>query len=153
MFQVKDIMTTNVVTVRPDATMREAASLILRHGVSGLPIVDDRHRLLGVISEWDLLQILEAPWTESDPIEDHMTRDPMCIDEETSLVDAVDLFQAHRIRRLPVTENGKLVGLISRHDLIRFVLTTRDRVSESMQHEAKAAKRPGKKASARRSRR
>lgn len=132
MFQVKNIMTTNVVAVKPNLTMREAAGLILRHGVSGLPVVDDQHRLVGIISEWDLLQVLESPRIESEPIEDYMTRDALCVSEELSLVDLVDLFQAHRVRRLPVTRDEKLVGLVSRHDLIRFILTTRDRVSGSL---------------------
>ena len=55
MFKVRDIMTTMVVTVTPDATLRDAASLILRHGVSGLPVVDDQDQLVGVLSEWDML--------------------------------------------------------------------------------------------------
>ncbi len=129
MFQVEDIMTTNVVTVTPEATMRDAAGLILRHGVSGLPVVDDEHRLVGVLSEWDLLQVLEASEVELEPVGKYMTRDPVCVSEETSLVDVVDLFQARRVRRLPVTRDKKLVGLVSRHDLIRFILTTRDRFS------------------------
>ena len=146
MFQVKNIMTTNVVTVKPDATMRDAASLILRHGVSGLPVVDDQDQLVGVLSEWDLLQVLEEPEVEMEPIANYMTADPVCVSEETSLVDVVDLFRSRRVRRLPVTRDGELVGLVSRHDLIRFVLTTRDRISESMHHDPKARK-PAKKKS------
>src|SRR5688572_7358435 len=72
MLQVKDIMTTNVVTVLPDSTMRDAASLILRHGVSGLPVVDEHDQLIGVLSEWDLLPVLESPEIELEPVGDHM---------------------------------------------------------------------------------
>ena len=129
MFQVRDIMTTTVVTVTPEATMRDAAGLILRHGVSGLPVVDAENRLVGVLSEWDLLELLEAQEIELEPVGNYMTREPLCVGEETSLVDVVDLFQARRVRRLPVTRDKKLVGLVSRHDLIRFILTTRDRIS------------------------
>jgi CBS domain-containing protein len=129
MFQVKDIMTTNVVTVTPESTMRDAAGLILRHGVSGLPVTNGRRQVVGVLSEYDLLQVLESPEIESESVGDYMTCDTLCVSEETSLVDVVDLFQARRVRRLPVTRNEKLVGLVSRHDLIRFVLTTRDRIA------------------------
>jgi len=129
MFEAQDIMTTNIVTVTPDATMRDAASLILRHGISGLPVVDNQRRLVGVLSEWDLLQLLETQETELESVGKYMTRDTVCIGEETSLVDVVDLFQSRRVRRLPVTRDEKLVGLVSRHDLIRFILTTRDRIS------------------------
>lgn len=129
MFQVKDIMTTNVVTVTPEATLRGAASLILRHGISGLPVVDDQDQLVGVLSEWDLLEVLESPEMELEPVGKYMTPNPVCVNEETSLVDVVDLFQSRRVRRLPVTRDMFLVGVVSRHDLIRFVLTTRDRIS------------------------
>ena len=127
MFQVKDIMTTNVVTVLPDSTMRDAASLILRHGVSGLPVVDDLDQLVGVLSEWDLLKVLESPEIELEPVGNHMTPNPVSVNEATSLVEVVDLFQSRRVRRLPVTRDMFLVGIVSRHDLIRFVMTTRDR--------------------------
>ncbi len=141
MFTVEHIMTTNVVTVKPDVTMRDAASLILRHGVSGLPVVDDEHHLVGVISEWDLLQLLETPRIESEPVANHMTQNTFCVREDASLVDVVDLFHAHPIRRLPVTQDGKLVGLVSRHDLIRFVLTTRDRITDNLHPDPKVRKR------------
>ena len=58
-----------------------------------------------------------------------MTPDPVCVNEETSLVEVVDLFQTRRVRRLPVVRDMFLVGVVSRHDLIRFVLTTRDRIA------------------------
>lgn len=129
MFKVRDIMTTNVVTVMPEATLRDAASLILRHGVSGLPVVDDKDQLVGVLSEWDLLEVLESPEKELEPVGDYMTPDPLSVNEETSLVEVVDLFQTRRVRRLPVTRDMFLVGVVSRHDVIRFVLTTRDRIA------------------------
>ncbi len=158
MFQVKDIMTTNVVTVTPKATLREAASLILRHGVSGLPVVDDQDQLVGVLSEWDLLQVLESPKTELEPVGEYMTPDPVCVNEETSLVDVVDLFQSRRMRRLPVTRDMFLVGLVSRHDLIRFVLTTRDRIAgrdtlDGSETPTTSAAKPRKRASAGKGRR
>ena len=158
MFQAHDIMTANVVTITPDSTMRDAASLILRHGVSGLPVVDDRDRLVGVLSEWDLLQVLEAPEIESEPVRNYMTHDTVCIGEETSLVDVVDLFQARRLRRLPVTRDEKLVGLVSRHDLIRFILTTRDRIAgratlEGAENSKGRAAKASKRASAGKGRR
>jgi CBS domain-containing protein len=127
MFKVRDIMTTNVVTVTPKATLREAAGLILRHGVSGLPVVDDQDQLVGVLSEWDLLGVLESPELELEPVGEYMTPEPLSVSEETSLVEVVDLFQTKRVRRLPVTRDQFLVGVVSRHDVIRFVLTTRDR--------------------------
>jgi CBS domain-containing protein len=129
MFQVRDIMTTMVVTVTPEATLREAASLILRHGVSGLPVVDDKDQLVGVLSEWDLLEVLESPEIEMDRVGDYMTAEPLSVNEDMSLVDVVDLFKTKRVRRLPVTRDMFLVGVVSRHDVIRFVLTTRDRIA------------------------
>jgi CBS domain-containing protein len=101
----------------------------LRHGVSGLPVVDDKDQLVGVLSEWDLLEVLESPEIEMDRVGDYMTAEPLSVNEDMSLVDVVDLFKTKRVRRLPVTRDMFLVGVVSRHDVIRFVLTTRDRIA------------------------
>ena len=124
--------------------------MILRHGVSGLPVVDEHDQLIGVLSEWDLLPVLEVPEMEMERVGDYMTPDPVSVNEETSLVDVVDLFQSRRVRRLPVTRDMFLVGLVSRHDLIRFVLTTRDRIAgrEGLDGSKKGAAKPRKRESA-----
>lgn len=141
MFEVTDIMTTTVVTVSPDATMKEAAALLLRHRVSGVPVVDDDRRVLGVLSEFDLLRLVYSPEFEFDRVADHMSAKVLTVTEHDSLVDVVDLFLSNSIRRLPVVRDGKLIGLVSRHDLIRFVLMTRDRIASSQREKLAALER------------
>jgi CBS domain-containing protein len=143
MFKATDVMTATVVSVSPEATMKEAAELLLRHRVSGVPVVDEPGRIVGVISEFDLLKLVYSPEMESDRVDDHMSTKLLTVAPDESLIGIVDRFLNHPIRRLPVISDGKLVGLISRHDLIRFVLMARDRVSAS-QHARLAAVGGGK---------
>ena len=121
MYQVKDIMTTDVVTVSPESTIDEAVSLLLDHQVSGLPVVDEQRRLLGVISEIDIIDLVYETAIEVSKVCDHMTREVRALDGDASLDDAASIFCAQAIRRIPVTQAGKLIGVVSRRDLIRFV--------------------------------
>lgn len=131
MFKATNVMTANVVSVSPEATMKEAAELLLRHRVSGVPVVDDAGQIVGVISEFDLLKLVYSPEMEADRVGNHMSTKLLTVSPDESLIGIVDTFLNHPIRRLPVIDDGKLVGLISRHDLIRFVLMARDRVNAS----------------------
>ena len=125
MSKVQDIMTGEVVTIRPEATIDEAVSLLLDNRVSGLPVVDNDNRLLGVISEIDIIDLVYKADIESSRVCDHMTRDVRTVDAQASLDDAASIFCSMPIRRLPVTRKGRLVGILSRRDLIRFVRDVR----------------------------
>jgi predicted transcriptional regulator len=131
MFKARDVMTTTVVTTVPTATMKEVAELLLRHRVSGVPVIDDDGVIIGVISEFDLLKVVYSPEVETQLVSDHMSTHLLTVKEDEQLINVVDVFLTHPVRRLPVVRDGKMIGLISRHDLIRFVLMTRDRVSAS----------------------
>lgn len=125
MYQVKDVMTDRVVTVRPEATIDEAVSLLLDHRVSGLPVVDEQDRLLGVISEIDIIGLVYRADIEASSVQDHMTREVRTLDAQASLDDAACFFCEQPVRRIPVVEKGRLVGILSRRDLIRFVRDVR----------------------------
>lgn len=130
MFKASDVMTTTVVTVRMDTSIAEAVDLILRHNVSGLPVVDDEGRLCGILSEFDMLQLLYAPDSEKGTVADYMNQDVLTVGPDDDLSDVADLFLGHRYRRLPVVRNGWLVGVVARRDLIRFIRDVRLRVAE-----------------------
>jgi len=117
LFNASNIMTTEVVTVGPDTTIADVVFRLESHRVSGLPVVDSQWRLLGVITEYDLLKSI-ATLDMKGIVPDFMTRDVLTVDEETSLVDLARMLVTSRVRRVPVTKYGKLVGLISRRDLI-----------------------------------
>jgi CBS domain-containing protein len=131
MYQVKDIMTDQVVTVQPETTIDNAISLILDNQVSGLPVVDAAGRLLGVITEIDIIDLVYEADIETSTVGEHMTRSVHSVDAEASLDDAAALFCSHSIRRVPVVQRGGLVGILSRRDLIRFV---RDVRKQSVPH-------------------
>jgi CBS domain-containing protein len=124
-FQVRNIMTGNVIAIRPDATIDEVISTLLDHRVSGLPVVDDDGRLLGIISEIDIIDLVYTDDIETSRVCDHMTRDVLTVDAESSIDEAAAIFCGKPIRRLPVLAEGRLVGILSRRDLIRFVREVR----------------------------
>lgn len=120
--RVKDVMTTKLVVVGPQASLDEAVGLMLDHRVSGLPVVDDSGALRGIVTEQDCLRVAFAERYHQTPerkVESAMTQKVMTIDAGQDIMIAIDLFLRHSFRRLPVLDSGKLVGLISRRDALR----------------------------------
>lgn len=134
MFCVKDVMTTPVISVTDDNTIEEVVSQLLRHHVSGLTVVDRDGRLEGLISEYDLLRILYCCETKENRVSSYMTRDVQSVQENDSLIDVADIFLNRQIRRLPVVRDGKVVGIVSRRDLIRFIRDVRERMWHRFNH-------------------
>ncbi len=114
-----EIMTRDVVTIGPNQTLSQAVDALLDNEISGLLVVEADGRLVGVISEFALLAIAYDPDSGEHPVRDHMTRDVISISLTTSLCEIADTFIVRRIRRLPVVDNGRLVGVISRRDVLR----------------------------------
>jgi len=117
LFTARDIMTADVVAVHPDTTVEQAIDLFEQYGVSGLPVVDEEHRLLGMITEYDLSRSVRTLEMRG-IVADFMTRDVITVDHHASLVDIVGTLLSSRIRRVPVLEDGRLVGVVSRRDLL-----------------------------------
>ncbi len=117
LFTARQIMTTDVVSGGPDTPITEVADIVERYRISGLPVLDRQQNLLGVISEYDLLQSIVSVKMNG-TVGDLMSKDVISVDEDTSLLELVDLFISTRVRRVPVTSDGKLVGVISRRDLV-----------------------------------
>lgn len=110
-------MTTQVVSVGPATPIQEAVDLFELHRVSGLPVVDDQGRLLGLITEYDLLQSISTLQLTG-KVADFMTTQVTTVGTDVSLVELAKIFISTRVRRLPVVSGGKVVGVISRRDLI-----------------------------------
>jgi CBS domain-containing protein len=139
--QAKDIMTTSVVTVAPDATVRDIAKLLLERRISAVPVIGEAGQLLGMVSEGDLMRRTENK-TERHPswwlsllngpeekalayIKSHgghatdvMTPDVISVSEDIALEEIADQLEKHRIKRMPVLRDGKLLGIVSRADLL-----------------------------------
>ncbi|NOY30755.1 MAG: CBS domain-containing protein [Planctomycetes bacterium] len=129
MNQIKDVMTERVFAVGPNATIDQAISLLLDHRVSGLPVVDDEGLLLGVITEFDIIGLVYNADIEASIVGDYMTKEVNSLDVEASLDDAANIFCNDSIRRIPIVRDGRLVGVLSRHDLISFVREVRRQTS------------------------
>lgn len=118
---VKDLMHTSVVTVEPSSTASLAARLLSRHNVGALPVCGSDRRLRGVVTDRDI--VLRCIAAEDDPaqtpVRDIMTRYPATLSPGDDCREATRLMADKQIRRLPVVENGKLVGILSLSDLAR----------------------------------
>jgi len=146
----KDVMTRQVVTVPPDASVPDVARLLLERRISAVPVVAPDGRLLGIVSEGDLIRRPEVAgprrrsWWLSllsgagdDPAEyvkahggrvgDVMTRPVVTVREDTAVADIARLLEERRIKRVPVVRSGKLVGIVSRADLLRGLASLRTR--------------------------
>jgi CBS domain-containing protein len=140
--KVRDVMTTEVISVRRDTPVREIARLLAERRISAVPVVDEDRRVLGIVSEGDLVRRAETGtvrtrswWLEifADSVsravdyakahgrkaEDVMTSDVVTIHEDASLAEAATLLEKHRIKRLPVIQAGRIVGILSRANLIQ----------------------------------
>jgi len=132
MHRVKDIMTAHVLFVDPDDRVERAIGLMLGHGISGLPVVDSSGQLLGVITEYDVLGIVDDFFTEKNKVYHYMTRDIKTIEANASVSELAASFRERSIRRYPVVENDRLVGIISRRELIRLVHAVRSKPRQEL---------------------
>ena len=123
--RAKDIMTTNLILGYPEMTLEEAIKTLVNNRITGMPIVDDKKRMIGVCSELDIIKSVEQ--TEKGKPLDlhrtiHFTHKVVTIDEETQLTDILKMFVELKVRRLPVVNNKEeLVGIISRRDIMRVL--------------------------------
>lgn len=139
-----DVMARDLVTATPQTTVHDAAKLMINNRISGLPIVDGDRQLVGIVTEGDLLRRAEtgterqrSGWSEwfspnsrlaAEYIKSHarwvahvMSRDVVSVTELASLGEIADLMETKRIKRVPVLHDGKLVGIVSRADLLRVL--------------------------------
>lgn len=120
--KVGDFMTHRVVAATRGATVQELAKKMLTGNFSGLPIVDDKLRVLGIVSEFDILKALRDKRENvfsTALAEEIMSYEPICVDEDTDIDEAIELMTKHHIMRLPVVRDGKLAGIISRRDILK----------------------------------
>ena len=122
MYQAKDVMTRRIVTVTPETTVEAAIATLLEHSISGVPVINDNREVVGIVSEFQLLEVIYDPEIKAERVGDVMTRDVIAVTEDALLSKIASLFTFRRIRRLPVIRDGRLVGLISRRDLLRYTL-------------------------------
>jgi CBS domain-containing protein len=145
----RDVMTAKVITVTPETPVAEVARTLLAHRISGVPVVDPQGRILGIVTEGDLMRRpdLETerrrPWwlgmfaderaraeeytkSHGSRAEHVMTRNVVTVTEDTTVTEIAQLLERHRVKRVPVVRDGKLVGLVSRANLIQGLAAARE---------------------------
>ena len=121
--KAKDVMQQPVIAATPHASLRDIGWQILKYGFSGMPVAEADGKVLGVITEADIVySLLDENQLAATSAANLMSSPPVTVDVETSLEGVMRILQERRIVRVPVTEHGKLVGIISRRDVIRAVL-------------------------------
>lgn len=123
--KISEYMDTAVPTLSPETRIMEAVDFLLRHQVTGAPVVDSTGRLVGIITETDLLKLLTEgirgePPTEA-TVAEFMTADVITVPPTVDIYYIAGMFLANKFRRLPIVEDGKIVGAITRYDLLRVV--------------------------------
>jgi CBS domain-containing protein len=153
-----DIMTREVITAHPDDTVAKIARLLCDHGISAVPICDAHGGVLGMLSEGDLIRpfgkepaskrawwltllaegtdlapsFLECIKVENHPARDLMVTPVITATTETTVPELADLLGRHHVKRIPIVHDGKLVGIVSRADVVRAIARTPDAMAESI---------------------
>jgi CBS domain-containing protein len=113
-----DIMTRKVATIRPEASAQEAARLLDEKRISGAPVVDADSKIIGIITEADIISKVNR---DGLCVADIMSHDVIAISEETPVSEIAALLTERKIKRVPVVYDGKLVGIVSRADIVHAV--------------------------------
>ncbi len=115
---VKDVMKREVIAINPDISIREASKVMSQHNIGSLLVLDDE-KLVGILTERDVLNLVaKGENLDEVKVKDVMSRDVITIESDKKIEDAVDLMLKHKIKKLPVMESGKIVGIITTSDII-----------------------------------
>lgn len=117
--RASEMMTTSILTLTPDTLVENAARTMFENSISGMPVVDEDGRLVGVVSEFDIIS------KHGEKVGDIMTTDVISVGEDTDPETIARMLTEQRIRRIPVVNEGRVVGIISRSDLVRLFALTR----------------------------
>lgn len=132
MFETKAIMQTDVITVKSKTPIYEAVKVLVENNITGLPVVNDDMILVGIITEKDILKSLpdletlmlsyDLQDSSTRKVEDFMTKNPISFDQEEDLIAICECLINNHFRRVPIVAEGKVVGIISRKNLIKYIL-------------------------------
>jgi CBS domain-containing protein len=123
MLEAKDIMTKEIIYIKKDVPIVEAIKLMSKNNITGIPVTEDDMTLVGILSEQDVLRLFHTHENEKDrTVDDFMTQPAIHFEEDELLLDACYCLRDNPIRRVPVTSNGKVVGIISRSDIIKCII-------------------------------
>ena len=122
---VREVMATSLVTLRPEQDIHDAIGSLLKHRISGAPVVDAAGQLVGILSEKDCLRVFASDayyQLAGGVVGDYMSRTLTTVDPDDDVFKVAELFTHNSYRRLPVLDEGKLVGQVSRRDILQASL-------------------------------
>jgi len=114
----RDIMTRKVYSISPEASVQEVAQLLSRKSISGVPVIDKDAKIIGIVTEADIIGKVNR---EGLRVADIMSPEIITVDEETGVGEIAMLLTERKIKRVPVMQNGKLVGIVCRADIVQAV--------------------------------
>jgi CBS domain-containing protein len=122
MYETKAIMSTDVVAVNRDTPIERVIELLVENDITGIPVVDDQQRLVGIVTEKDLMGVLSGRDHVLGTAEDYMSKNVVSFDENDDVIAICECLVHNRFRRVPILSDGRLVGIISRRDLIKYIM-------------------------------
>jgi CBS domain-containing protein len=129
---IAQVMTTRVKSLPATATVGDAIEFLTQHHTGGAPIVDDEGNLVGMISELALIDVVFDAAIKDAPVTKYMTADVQAVQPNETVARAAQLFALYSFRRLPVVEGDRLVGIITRRDLMNHALRTNDFLADPL---------------------
>lgn len=123
MLKARDVMTREVITIHPDAGLEEAIETLVNNKISGMPVCDDAGKVVGMISEKDALNFIFSGNLKQTSVREAMSSEVISLPPDIDLDKLSLLLAEKRIRRVPIIENGRLIGIVSRRSIIRIVLS------------------------------
>jgi CBS domain-containing protein len=125
MFQASAVMTTEVITVHKSTDIYEAIRAMAENNITGLPVVNDDMTLAGIVTEKDVLKLLYNMEDRPGEVKDFMTEEIVAFDQDDNVVDIAECLIENHFRRVPILAEGKLAGIVSRKDIISYILKLR----------------------------
>jgi len=127
---IRDIMSKVVICVRPDATLMDAVKTLTKHHISGAPVVTRKGELVGFISEPNLMDVIFDTSVRNAKVSEYMSADVQVVDSQDPIATAATMLAMYGIRRLPVVEDGRFMGVVTRRDLLAYTLQNPEPLSE-----------------------
>lgn len=122
MCKVKDMMTKRVVTIPDDLGIQQISNILVQNSLSGVPVMDNEHKLIGFVSERDIVAAVASGGFLEKKAKDIMCKDITTVSEDTTLEQVTKIFAEKPFRHLPVVNKGEVIGIISRRDVFGKLL-------------------------------
>ena len=129
---IRDIMSKIVVSIRPDATLIDAVKVLTKHHLSGAPVVSADGDVVGFISEPNLMDVLFDEESRTRKVSEYMSSEVQMVHVSDSIATAATMFAMYGFRRLPVVEDGRLIGVVTRRDLLAHSLVSTETFAEPL---------------------